>query len=166
MKEMIFQYLYRKAIQNPYFHLPGYMNRYWLVPFTNNRPGCGKVSFFKRPIARILQALGISIRLHHILRSDEGRVFHDHPWPFITILLKGSYTEIKPLFKSGMYFGESHETYFAGDVLFRRATDWHRLEVDQGTVWTLFICFKRQQDWGFLTTADYKTHYTEYVGTP
>src|SRR6202040_601720 len=31
--------------------------------------------------------------LHKFLRSDDDRAPHDHPWWFISIMLKGSYTE-------------------------------------------------------------------------
>jgi hypothetical protein len=37
-----------------------------------------------------------TIHLHHILRSDGDRAFHDHPWNFTSILLSGGYTELRP----------------------------------------------------------------------
>lgn len=39
---------------------------------------------------------GFSIRLHHWIRSDDKRFFHDHPWSFITLVLKGQYTDVSP----------------------------------------------------------------------
>jgi hypothetical protein len=37
-----------------------------------------------------------SIRIHHWMASDDDRNFHDHPWWFITLVLKGSYTDMSP----------------------------------------------------------------------
>src|SRR4051812_20885395 len=39
---------------------------------------------------------GYSIRIHHWIRSDDKRFFHDHPWGFLTIVLKGSYIDVSP----------------------------------------------------------------------
>ena len=163
MNKIIFNYLYNKAIQQPYFHLTGYMNRYWLVPYTDKRPGCSKLSFIKRPIARLIQLAGIGIRLHHILRSDDARAFHDHPWSFLTIILKGSYVEVTPMFESGIYIGDKRTVRKAGDFYFRRAKDWHRLEIESDkTVWTLFIVFKKTQEWGFLEQPSFKVYHRNY----
>ena len=38
----------------------------------------------------------MSVRVHHILRSDAGIDLHDHPWDFTSYVLKGAYTEITP----------------------------------------------------------------------
>lgn len=35
-----------------------------------------------------------AIRLHHWSGSDDERHLHDHPWPFLTIVLKGGYTDV------------------------------------------------------------------------
>lgn len=32
-----------------------------------------------------------SIRIHHWFTGDDDRYFHDHPWNFICIVIKGSY---------------------------------------------------------------------------
>lgn len=36
------------------------------------------------------------VKLHHILRSDDDRDLHDHPWSFLSIVLKGGYFEHRP----------------------------------------------------------------------
>lgn len=148
--------LIARARRTPYVHLTGYMERYWLVPYHKMRPGydgTGPVSW-RRPIARMLQTFGIAVRLHHILRSDKGRDFHDHPWHYCTIILRGGYWEHTP--KGCKYHG-------AGSILLRRATSWHRLEVEPGkTAWTLFITGRRKQGWGFLLSDGRKVPYQEY----
>lgn len=160
-------------MRTPYFHLEGYMERYWLVPFPIANPpaflkedtGCYSVCFFKRPIAWIFQKLGIAIRIHKILRSDNGRDFHNHPWNFISIILKGCYFEITPKFdENGFYQGENKTFYTNNDVLFRQHKHFHRLRLLFGNiynergeygvtylpVWTLFITFRKRCTWGFM----------------
>lgn len=141
-----------RAMKTPYRHLPGYMERYWLLPY--NR-------------------LGVAVRVHHILRSDDDRYLHDHPWPYITILLRGGYTEVQPIFRDRMFKGLTHTWRPEGSVLFRRATSWHRLVVPEGkTTWTLFITGPKVQSWGFLITPEFKQYWREYLndwdseGTP
>lgn len=51
----IANWLIRRAQRAPYVHLPGYMNRWWLVPYSDPSlgEGTGLVSW-RRPVARIL----------------------------------------------------------------------------------------------------------------
>lgn len=142
MKNRIIEWLIETAKKKPYFHLDGYMHRYWLVRET--RFG--------------------GIRIHHILRSDDDRAFHDHRGHFIAIILRGGYTEVTPNFNRGMYFGQSRKYYGAGSVLFRKATAWHRLEIEPGTtVWTMFLIGPRIQEWGFLLLPYKKIHWRDYL---
>ncbi len=135
------------AKRTPHFHLDGYMNRYFLIPET--RFG--------------------AVRIHEILSSDDDRAYHDHPFWFVSIILKGKYMEFTPDYQDGIYCGDKIEVRRAGSIAFRRASDWHRLELFPGLggkstpVWTLFICGPRKRKWGFLTSPDYKTAHTEYT---
>lgn len=152
-------WLINKAKQTPYRHLDDYMERYWLVPYVYLE----KVKFFERPIAWIFQRFGIAIRIHHILRSDDDRAFHDHPWWYVSIILKGSYTEVTPVFKSGIYQGHLHKIFTANDLLVRRPYSWHRLVLTEGRVWTLFITGPKKQEWGFMPhPRGNKIHHKEY----
>ena len=162
-------WLISKSKKTPYYHLAGYMERFWLVPYTEagseQATGCGAVSIFKRPFARVLQLFGIAVRVHHILSSDDARAFHDHPWPYITVILKGGYFEITPFFDdSGMYTGDYRVLRKAGSILFRKANSWHRLEIVEGLdCWTLFCTGRKKQTWGFLTTPGAKTSYRDFL---
>lgn len=104
----------------------------------------------------------INIMVHHILQSDTD-CMHDHPWDFVSIILKGGYVE---------YYDESH-FYEAKDGLlvripivkskivhpftfnFRPAKWIHRLEIHQDC-WTLVMTFGRKRDWGFWTPRGWK----------
>lgn len=150
----------RSAQKRPYFHLEGYMERWW---------------FFRTPFLRA--------RVHHILRSDRDRHLHDHPWWYISIILKGSYTEVMPLRfadEPPELQGEDYrhgdmlqrDTYGPGSIRFRRGSTFHRLEVQPGeSVWTLFIIGPKRRDWGFMTEIgkigwkDYFRKFPEQAGT-
>lgn len=161
--------LIRRAMKTPYFHLDGYMERYWLVPYAFQPDGiegagCGPVSFWHRPIAWMLQRFGIAIRIHRIMRSDRSDAFHDHPWSYLTVLLIGAYCEVRPVFKDGMYKHNAVRICIAGDALLRRADSWHRLVLfDNESCWTLFITGPKRQSWGFLEHLHAKTYWRDYV---
>lgn len=146
MIDMLADKLIEQAKKNPYFHLEGYMERYWLYPFEPNKT---------------------NIRIHHILRSDEDRHLHDHPWPSTSIILKGGYWEIMPLdplqdpkldekARVRIWRGE-------GDVVTRGATTRHALELPEGkTCWSMFIMGPKEQSWGFYTDKG-KIYWREYL---
>ncbi len=145
-------WLIARAKRTPYIHLDGYMNRWWLIPYNRFFP---------------------AVRVHEILRSDLPRVqgrpvdFHDHPWPYLTVVLRGGYTEVKPQWdKSGLYVGDSRKWYGPGSVLFRTARSWHYLEIPPGQIAvTLFTTFGYARKWGFLLKPDAKMRYEEYFAT-
>ncbi len=178
-------WLIQRAKRTPYFHLPAYMNRYWLVPYNvvierkveltlpeagaklnggiritvMTDDGTGPVTW-RRPIARLLQKLGVAVRVHEILRSDEGRDPHDHPWSFVTVILKGGYFETR-YDDNGKEV--SHKWHGPGSILFRRAHDWHRLTLPNGMVaTTLFITGPKLQGWGFNVRGE-KVPYWQYL---
>ena len=184
MINWLVDWLINRAMRTPYFHLPGYMERYWLVPYNvviereisvpfghasvgaryvyKDTDGTGPVNPWRRPFARLLQKLGIAVRIHHILRSDQGRDPHDHPWPFVTVILRGGYFEHR-FDQDGAWAGI--KWYGAGSILFRRAKDFHILELPPGkTAWTLFITGPKQQTWGFKPVHGPKIPYYQYKG--
>ena len=40
---------------------------------------------------------GYSIRIHHWIKSDDNRYFHDHSADLLSIVLKGKYYNVKPI---------------------------------------------------------------------
>lgn len=156
------------AMKSPYVHLKGYMDRYWVVPYLRQgsvgAEGCGPVCWYKRPFTRVLQSLGIAARVHNILRSDDDRAYHDHPWPYLTIILRGGYWEVTPRYQGDKVVGDHRVWYGPGSFLFRKASSWHRLEVTRGqTAWTLFITGRYQQGWGFMEEPGNKIPYKDYL---
>jgi hypothetical protein len=88
-----------------------------------------------------------NIYLHKFCRDDDDRALHDHPWWFISIMLKGSYIE----HRSGKPSLIRHALSFA----FRPAVAQHRIELfrdDHGAIipcWTLVITGRKKRTWGF-----------------
>jgi hypothetical protein len=91
-----------------------------------------------------------SLKLHNILSSDD-ECLHDHPWAYMSILLKGRYIE-----ESETGF----KAYGRGAVLVRRAKWKHRLHIGK-PVWSLVITFRKTREWGFWTRKGF-IHWKEY----
>ena len=92
-----------------------------------------------------------NITLHKIVRSDDP-IFHDHPWNYTTIVLKGGYYEHTPIFDNyGKKDGENVIWRGPGSIIRRKAEDFHWLELDskKGSVVTLFIMGKQRRNGGF-----------------
>lgn len=94
-----------------------------------------------------------NIYLHNIVRSDDDRALHDHPWWNLSILLKGQYLESTP---TGNHFRKR------GSLILRKATSAHRLEIVGGSVWTLFITGPVIRSWGFHCPQGWR-HWKEFV---
>lgn len=85
-----------------------------------------------------------AIRIHHIMRPDEDRFPHDHPFDFTSFILKGGYIEWRP--------GESTRQFLPGDVVRRRAEDLHIIKaLPRGDAWTLVFAGPLRRRWGFQT---------------
>lgn len=101
----------------------------------------------------ILQTPWGTLRLHHILRSDDDRQLHDHPWAFWSLLLTGGYREFLPglISPAGNGFAAiQNQRYWPRFSIVRHsATDAHRLELTEGPVWTLVWTGPFQRQWGF-----------------
>lgn len=122
-----------------------YMHRYYL--FIKNR------SWFP-----------VNVTLHKIVRSDDP-IFHDHPWPFVTVILKGGYWEHIPLFDDhGRKFAEIAKWRGPGSIIYRKAKEFHWIELDAGKpATTLFFMGPQQREWGFLVDVrQKKTRWIRY----
>lgn len=98
---------------------PAYMERWWIVPRNEMQ----------------------NVYLHRILRDDDDRALHDHPWDNVSLLLVGSYREITP---DGAFIREP------GALIHRKATDSHRLElIDGKPAVSLFFTGPKLREWGF-----------------
>ena len=92
------------------------------------------------------------LRLHHILRSDDDRVLHDHPFDFTSVVVQGRCIEHTPADPRNPGSGQTvQRLYGPRMVAHHRAEDPHRLELPWGPVWTLVFTGPKRRDWGFHT---------------
>lgn len=157
----ITDWLIRRAQRTPYTHIWSpdrseiYMGRWWLF---NPYPASGAA---KRKGWGWLP----SVRIHHIMRADEDRHHHDHPWNARTIILRGWYREQRAIRYSDtpiplvLTF-----TRQGGDTATLKFGEYHRIsKVSPGGVWTLFITWKYQGVWGFNVDG-VKVPWRRYLG--
>lgn len=98
--------------------------------------------------------------LHCFLRSDDDRALHDHPWPNVSILLRGEYTE-HTIAAGGIH---RREILRAGDWRFRLSGRFaHRIELHDGPCWTLFLRGPVYRQWGFHCPDRGWVHWREFT---
>ena len=98
-------------------------------------------ALFPDSVERERKDIPFNILIHQFMKSDDP-VYHDHPWSYFTLILKGGYWEHLP---SGVkkWRGPGHFRYNHGG--------YHWIEIpESGKTWTLFIRGKTKKDWGFL----------------
>jgi len=94
--------------------------------------------------------------IHWLHRKDPGGDLHDHPRSFISILLRGGYTEQISVFHPVQWFSDtipyvSHVFRSAFSIAFRKAETAHAIvDVDPGTV-SLVLWGRKRRPWGFHT---------------
>ncbi len=176
----IADWLIARAKLTPYQHIMSadgaemYMGRWWLFnPYSRETH---KPALWWCPW---------SFRIHHIMRPDEDRDLHDHPWNARTIILRGWYNEQRPAsdwwkkaVRSSMVPNPDPKIVewvmkdacewikrSEGDTARLNHGEYHRIDkVSPGGVITLFITSKWRGDWGFLVNG-VKVPWRTYTGT-
>jgi hypothetical protein len=93
------------------------------------------------------------------VRSDDP-VFHDHPWPYITIILRGGYWEHTPIVELDEIVGETVIWRGPGSIIKRNSEELHWLELDEkvGPATTLFLMGPQVREWGFVINNHWIRH--------
>lgn len=166
MKRLI-DWLVRMSRRTPYFDICNeadgtlYMGRSWLMPRWLLMPDPENPGALKpKPW------LPVSLRLHHIARPDLDRHFHDHPWTFVSLVLRGGYAECRPSSAVPNWRGGDEEdgvtsVRLPGSIGIRRYTDRHRIVSVLPDTLTLVLVFRKRQSWGFFTRQG-KVHWRDY----
>ena len=149
----MFKYLLNRAKKTPFTHIYGkdselYMERYWLFnPFYEVE---GRTKFDRFPLA---------FRIHKIVKEDDDRHLHDHPWNCRTFILKGWYRE-----ERNEPWEDNNYLRKAGDTSRLNFDEYHKITqvCDEGA-YTMFVTGKYQGTWGFLVDG-IKVKYREYLG--
>lgn len=123
---------------------------------------------------------GYSMRIHHWIKSDDDRFFHDHSADLLSIVLKGRYWNVKPydneknpneavtIWKDGEpitvrnqrncyvegIFNSWHNFFHMGNsIWFSKAEDLHYLRIPEGGAWTLMFEGRPRIKWGFFVNG-------------
>lgn len=114
-----------------------------------------------------------SIRLHHWLRSDDRRFFHDHSANLVSVVLKGHYYNVNPIipnmppnemvkdedgemtdntvvhYVEGIFNSWRNFFNMNNSIWYSKATTQHFLDIPKGGAWTLLFEGKAYHKWGF-----------------
>lgn len=107
---------------------------------------------------RLLHTRWFGVRIHHIVRSDNDRELHDHPFTFVSLVLRGGYYE---------HTVDGRRVWYGpGSLIVRSADALHRLEMEKVPAaygdgygvqhplelpaWTLVVRGPMRREWGFL----------------
>lgn len=121
---------------------------------------------------------GFRLVLHQFHRSDNDRHYHDHPWNFISFILKGSYIEHYPIeqLRTDIPPSDMQQAHRRWDIIKRPKTwkhwvelplkeiksEWLRTQIDQfqyfEECWTLVLLYGKRRDWGFHTEKGWIKH--------
>lgn len=113
--------------------------------------------YMRRWILLLPFGLG-TLRVHQIMRSDDDRHLHDHPFDFTSFLLSGGYFESIPC-DGRLLFGNSvwpvrqtKVTHYRPrfSIVRKKAEDLHALTLTC-PVWTLVYGGPKRREWGFAT---------------
>jgi hypothetical protein len=113
------------------------------VKFEWKRPlGIQADPYLKRSVAPLL---GRSLRLHRWCHDDDHGALHDHPSWFITIVLRGGYTDVSED-KDGVLVLDKLRP---GSIRLRPAAHRHHVVDVQPNTWTLCLFGKPKHRWAF-----------------
>lgn len=92
----------------------------------------------------------LNIYLHKFLRDDDDRALHDHPWWFISVMLRGAYREWER-FQGEFIYTDRH----APSLAYRSASHAHRVVLPRFPgglpipCWTIVVTGPKVREWGF-----------------
>ncbi len=85
-----------------------------------------------------------TVFLHRLYAPQYQPECHDHPWSFVTVILKGGYWETT---------AERTVWRKAGSVLYREAAFAHSV-MTRGVSWSLVFTSRQSRQWGFLRCGE------------
>ena len=130
----------------------------------------GDENYILRWVINKCALTGEAVYVHKIIGSDWAREPHDHPKPFVSIGLKGSYVE--EVYTASYEYGLQQETSMVWEAPWYRsfpANHIHRLVVPEGQdpAWTLCltgqVAVDRAEEWGFYSPDGSRTLFRDYM---
>lgn len=129
----------------------------------DRRTGVWRVLDLVGPRGRFLRRRGLDLRrfgiyVHDIEQPDPGLDLHDHPWPFVSIVLRGGYVEefAEARVAPGLAaVGQQAQvrSWLPRSVHRIRMTDAHRIIACEPGTRTLVLRGRKTRSWGFYLPA-------------
>lgn len=115
---------------------------------------------------RAIQTPWFSIFVHRLEVPDPGEDLHDHPWPFVSLILRGGYTEVVDEARDATNHAwvsartgvtlAAPRRWGAWSVHTVRLDQVHRIvRLDRSPTWTLVVTGRRCREWGFYTPSGF-----------
>lgn len=100
---------------------------------------------------RIIQTPYFGVYVHWIHEPDSDRDPHDHPWNFLSFILRGGYTEY--IWNNPSYHNDKayKRRWLRGTWHKMRRGQAHRIDSLEADTISLIFVGKRQGSWGFYT---------------
>lgn len=95
-----------------------------------------------------------AVRVHQWITTEDSRNLHDHPWNFITLVVKGGYTDV-----SHRADTIPHTHYDKLEFLslrYRKADHRHYVMVNEGGCWTVLLTGPVIRNWGYWVNGKLK----------
>lgn len=94
---------------------------------------------------RVIQTPLCSLYLHKIVRGDSDPFVHDHPWVFLSIILRGGYVEVR----RDNFTHQLRERHVRWWNYMSRDDAHYIKTLDRNPTWTLLFVGRRRRTWGF-----------------
>lgn len=104
---------------------------------------------------RLVQTPWFGVYLHRMDGPDPRPTLHDHPWDFVSVILRGGYSEVATDPHDPFHEGEppssgERREWPAPSVHRMRATDAHYItHLHRRPTWTLLLVGRRRREWGY-----------------
>jgi hypothetical protein len=114
---------------------------------------------------RLVQTPWFGLYVHRLNAPDRRTTLHDHPWPFVSFVLRGGYTEEIGIRAGrrgrGPVVGRRLRSWGPGSVHRMRRTDAHTITwLHRTPTWTLVLVGRRATDpgWGYWDETGWTPH--------
>lgn len=141
--------------------------REWFKRLVSGRPhiviGSGESPYMLRWYL-IPRNRWLNLYLHKFLSDDEDRALHDHPWWFVSLMIRGSYYETSEAAPS-VFVSNIRE---APSLAFRSATHRHKVALLRDLngqpipCWTVVLTGRNRREWGFWCPAGF-VHWRKFL---
>jgi hypothetical protein len=100
---------------------------------------------------RVVQTPWFGVYLHKFDGPDSRPTLHDHPWNFVSIVLRGGYVERRA------YDGRDHHVR---RLNVKRGEGLHWIDrLTRTPSWTLMLVGRRRREWGYVDPDGSWTHF-------